>query len=231
MNDKKDENLFECWARYRYFGKDEKIKTYKFRDCFLFIDKEKITFKSREGDIFQEINFRDIQEFMKEKSYIKILTADGKIYAFFAVKPIEKSPNYRNTEKAYSILNNLEGIKGAVEQKIVEKIKNLIKVSTRINVNVLKEVLGVDDSIYYQNIFNLAAKLGLTIDGDYLKVDKISDSDFIRALNDYLNLGINDEMLVDEKLSCPYCGAPLKPNAKFCTQCGTTLVKDAKGNE
>ena len=133
--------------------------------------------------------------------------------------------------KSFYLLKKLEGIKGVVEQTIIEKITNLIKVSTRINVNVLKEVLGVDDSIYYQNIFNVAAKLGLTIDGDYIKVDKISDTDCIRALNEFLNLGINNEMLVDEKFSCQFCGAPLKPNEKFCTQCGTTLVKDNENNE
>ncbi len=225
------ENLFEFWAKFRYFRGYERIKTYKFQNCFVFINKEKISFKSRKGVTYQEILLGDIQNFIKEKRYIKIFTTDERVYAFCAVKPNGKSPYPYNTDRAYSLLKKLEGIKGVVEQTIIEKIKNLIKVSTRINVNVLKEVLGVDDSIYYQNIFNVAAKLGLTIDGDYLKVDKISDSDFIRALNDYLNLGINDEMLVDEKLSCPYCGAPLKPNAKFCTQCGTTLVKDPEEKE
>ena len=223
-----DENLFEGWAKFRSFSKNEKIKIYKLQDCFLFINKEKLSFKSSLGGIYQEIALKDIQEFTKEKKYIKISTIDGKIYAFCAVYPQNKSPDAYNTDRVYSILKNLEAIKGTIEQKIVEKIKNMLHVSTRININILKEALGVDASLFYQNIFNVAAKLGLTIDGDYIKVDKISESDFIRALNDYLNLGINDEMLVDEKLSCPYCGAPLKPNAKFCTQCGTTLVKDTE---
>ena len=102
----------------------------------------------------------------------------------------------------------------------------MIQVSPRININVLKEVLAVESSIFYQNIYNLAAKLDIIIDGDYLKVDKIPVSEFIKGMNEYFNLGISDEMLAEGKLSCSYCGAPIKLNAKFCTQCGTTLIKD-----
>lgn len=106
-------------------------------------------------------------------------------------------------------------------------------VSTRINIDVLKEVLGVESSIFYQNIFNMAAKLGLTIDGNQLNVENVSFSDFIRALNQYLDLGVSSEILTDEKLICPYCGFSLKPHMKFCTKCGTALIKNEneKSNE
>lgn len=109
------------------------------------------------------------------------------------------------------------------KQELIYSLKNMLQVSKRININMLKEVVGVDSSIFYPNIFNLAAKLGLTVDGDYLDVDKVSVLDFIKVLDDYLKLGISNEMLIDEKLTCKYCGSSVKQDMKFCQNCGTNL--------
>ena len=108
-------------------------------------------------------------------------------------------------------------------QELISSLKNMMQVSKLININMLKEVLGIDSSIFYQNLFNLAAKLGLTIEGDYLNADNVSVSDFVRALNKYLKLGISENLLMDEKLTCQYCGSSLQPNMRFCPNCGTTL--------
>ena len=171
---------------------------------------------------------RDITSLDKERSgnYLKIITSANQCFAFCVVLAGTKNQDNYGTRQLYSLLLNLEGVKGKGEQQVIDKLKSMIQVSPRINITVLKEVLAVESSIFYQNIYNLAAKLDIIVDGDYLKVDKIPVSEFIKGLNEYFNLGISDEMLIEGKLSCPYCGAPIKLNAKFCTQCGTTLVKD-----
>jgi len=223
-----DKNIFESWAKFS--GGEIRGRA---KEGFLLINKETLNFKSYEEGIFQEILLSDISEVVKEKKYLKIITAAGKIYTLWTLDPGrvgsftgEKKSDDNKTRKLYSLLISLKGSKGLIEQNIIEKVKNMMEVSTRINIDMLKEVLGVESSIFYQNIFNIAAKLDLTIDGNQLNIENVSFSDFIRALNEYLNLGISNDILIDEKLSCPYCGFSLKPHMKFCTQCGTALIKD-----
>ena len=228
MNGKMDTYIFESWAKFGRFSEGRKIKIRRMGICFLLLNKEKIIFKSQQMIIIQEIMLRNITTLAKELSgydnYVEIITTANQRFTFCVVTAGRKEPDNNGTRHVYSLLLNLDVVKGKAEQQIFDKLKSMIQVSPRINVSVLKEVLGVESSIFYQNIYNLAAQLELTVDGDYLKVEKISVSEFIRGLNKYFKLGISDEMLVEEKLSCPYCGSPLKLNAKFCTQCGTTLV-------
>lgn len=225
-----DTYLFESWAKFGEIHGAIKIKTRRLSVCFLLLNKEKLIFKSQQMIIIQEILLRDITTLVKERSgsdnYLKIITSAKQCFAFCVALAGSKKPDNYRTSQLYSLLLNLEGVKGKSEQQVIDKLKSMIQVSPRINITVLKEVLGVESSIFYQNIYNLAAQLEITIDGDYLKVDKISVSEFIRGLNEYFKLGISDEMLIQEKLSCPYCGSLIKLNDKFCTQCGTTLVKD-----
>ena len=223
-----DTYLFESWAKFGEIHGARKIKTSRLRMCFLLLNTEKLIFKSQQMIKIQEILLRDITTLVIERSgnYLKIITSAQQCFAFCVVLAGTKNEDNYGTRQLYSLLLNLEGVKGKSEQQVIDKLKSMIQVSSRINITVLKEVLEVESSIFYQNIYNLAAQLELTVDGDYLKVDKISVSDFIRGLNEYFKLGISDEMLVGEKLSCPFCGSPIKLNTKFCTQCGTTLVND-----
>lgn len=204
-----------------------------FRRGILLINKKELIFKSHgyNPEIVQKVLVREITSQAKEKrgnnNYIRINNSSGEAYALCALTSTRKwkfNPDDDKTNRVYSLLRNLR-----IEdqrQKIVEPLKKMMQVSTRININLLKETLGIDSSIFYQNIFNLASELGLIIDGDSLKVDNVSDTNFIRALNKYMNLGIFDELLMENQLFCRYCGSSIKPNVVYCTECGTSLSKD-----
>lgn len=225
-----DEYLFTSWAKFGEIHGLKKIRTRRLYVCFLLLNNEKLIFKSEQMRPIQEISIRDISTLVKEKTgsdhYLKIITAAKQQFAVCVAYASSKKPDNYNTDQLYSLLLSLEGVKSKKEQQIIEKLKSMIHVSPRISIPMLKEVLAVETSTFYQNIYKLAAQLNLTIDGDSLKVDQISVSDFIKGLNEYFKLGISDEVLNEDKLSCPYCGSPLKENDKFCTQCGTSLVKD-----
>lgn len=109
------------------------------------------------------------------------------------------------------------------QQELLLSLENMIQVSNRININMLREMLGVESSVFYSNIFNIAADLGLTVDGDYLNADNISVSDFVKAINKHLKLELKTESLTEEKLICQYCGTPLKAKKNFCPNCGTSI--------
>ena len=201
-----DTYLFESWAKFGKIHEGTKIKAQarRLHVCFLLLNKEKIIFKSQQMATIQEMLLRDISTLVKERSgsvdYLKIITSAKQCFAFCVALAGSKKPDNYGTNQLYSLLLKLEGVKGKSEQQVIDKLKSMIQVSPRINITVLKEVLGVESSIFYQNIYNLAAQLELTIDGDYLKVDKISVSEFIRGLNEYFKLGISDETLVEGKL-------------------------------
>ena len=224
-------NLYECRAQFALLK-----RPIIFRKGFLFISKKELIFKSHgyEPETVQKVTIREIARIINEKrganNYLKIINLTGETHGLYAIynKRGKPKPDNNKTNSIYSLLISL---RIDMQQKIIEPLKKMMEVSTRINLNMLKETLDIESSIFYQNIFNLASKLGLIIDGDSLKIDNVSKTDFIRALNEYMNLGISNELFIDEKLSCQYCWAPLKPNSKFCIQCGTTLVKDAENNE
>jgi len=129
----------------------------------------------------------------------------------------------KKSKKRRHVVKKKQELIDQSNQELISSLKNMMQVSKLININMLKEVLGVDSSIFYQNLFNLAAKLGITIEGDYLNADNVSVSNFIRALNKYLKLNISENLLMDEKLTCQYCGSSLQPNTKFCPNCGAAL--------
>ncbi|MFX1445853.1 MAG: zinc ribbon domain-containing protein [Promethearchaeota archaeon] len=227
--------LFESWAKFGKIHGTSKVRTRNLRLCFLLINKEKIIFKSQQMAIIQEIVLRDITDLVKGKSgsdvVLKITTSNEQKFMICVALAGSKKPDNYGTTQLYSFLLNLEGIKGKSDQLIIDKLRSMFQVSPRINITVLKEVLGVETSLFYQNIYKLAAQLGLTVDGDYLKVDKTLVSEFIKKLNESFQLGISEEKLSEDKFSCPYCGSPIKSSAKFCTHCGTNLVKEEENEK
>lgn len=211
------ENLFECRANFYEGPKRRRIK-----EGYLFINSESITLKSYEEGIDQKIVISEIKDLFKEKFYTTIITYTGRIYTFWACA----MKRYRvkdkiKSETLYSILSDLKSQQEANIQKTLDKLRDMLKVSTKININILGEILGIDSSTFYDNIFGLAAQLDIAVDGDYLIINKISFSDFINALNDNFKLEL--ELIRDKELICTYCGYPLKLNEEFCNNCGTKI--------
>lgn len=111
-----------------------------------------------------------------------------------------KSFHRKLCNQLYSISKlNLGGVKGKRELQLIKRLKGMIQVSPRINITMLRKTLQLKPpSLFYDNIYNLTAELGLTVDGGYIKVDKMLVSEFFRELNLCFNLGINNEILLKE---------------------------------
>ena len=84
-----NQNLFESWARFGQFQGGKKIKKLYLRVCFLLLNKEKLTFKSEQLTIIQEILLREIISLVKERSgrgdYLKITTSAEQSFVFCVV--------------------------------------------------------------------------------------------------------------------------------------------------
>lgn len=65
----------------------------------------------------------------------------------------------------------------------IEEIQRMIKVSTRIKLEMMRHALNMDLKTFNGKIFKWAEDFGLTIDGDYLIINKETISDFIDELD------------------------------------------------
>lgn len=58
-----------------------------------------------------------------------------------------------------------------------------MNVSTRINLEMMRNTLNMNKKVFDVKIFNWASEFGFTIDGDYLNIKKERISDFIDELD------------------------------------------------
>ena len=110
-----------------------------------------------------------------------------------------------------------------VEQlRLVEKLKQIMKVSSKISVKMLEGLFNLDTGKTYEIIYNWASKFGFTVDGDYLIVDEPAVSEFIEMLD---NRPEADTKIGGRTTNCSYCGASIEVNLKICPDCGSENVK------
>jgi len=70
-----------------------------------------------------------------------------------------------------------------LEKETIEKIKEMMEVSKRINLDRMQNVLEMDKKAFDNKIFEWARDFNFTIDGDNLIINKETISDFIDALD------------------------------------------------
>ena len=68
------------------------------------------------------------------------------------------------------------------EKAIIEKIRIVMDVSTRVKIELLRNYLKMDEKLFNDKIFVWAKQFGFIIDGDYLNIRKENVSDFIDEL-------------------------------------------------
>lgn len=121
------------------------------------------------------------------------------------------------------------------EQEYIEKLKKILKVSTRVKLDIIRDILKMEKSTFYEKIFNWAAEFGFIIDGDYLLTNKSSSMDLIDAVEKDYNIRIGKEKKPINKRvelkSCYYCGNSLDPNANICPYCGISQKEIKENNK
>ena len=66
-----------------------------------------------------------------------------------------------------------------LEKDLIEKIKKIIKVSTRFRLDMMRDILGIDEIIFNDKILNWARDFNFKIEGDYLIINKNTALDLI----------------------------------------------------
>ncbi len=87
-----------------------------------------------------------------------------------------------------------------LERKTLEKIKQIMRVSTRISLDRMQEALDIDNKTFNDKIFDWAEEFEFTIDGDYLVINKETVSDFIDSLDRQFDMWEKAEKERDGKI-------------------------------
>ncbi|MFX0070203.1 MAG: zinc ribbon domain-containing protein [Candidatus Hermodarchaeota archaeon] len=122
-----------------------------------------------------------------------------------------------------------------LEKEAIEKLKRVVSISDRIQIDMLKNILNLDDIRFARNIFNWAEAFNFTVDGDYLIINKDTVTEFIEALDKQFEMWTAMEKEKIGKIEtqssltttitetvqfCTKCGKQNEKNAKFCVICG-----------
>lgn len=75
-----------------------------------------------------------------------------------------------------------------LERDFIEKIKKIIKVSTRFRLDMMRDILGIDEIIFNDKLLNWARDFNFKIEGDYLIINKDTALDFINMLERHFKM-------------------------------------------
>ena len=158
------------------------------------------------------------------REYIKInmlnqesfsLTLFSKKHGFTKIDDIKvkKLSELLNQVKMYKNSELLKQRK--LERERVDKIKEMLDVSYRIRLDLMRDALEMDEKTFSIKIFEWAHQFNFVIDGDYLNVNSEHVGDFIDNL--YYTEGSQ------KKIQCKYCQKLIDPDSKVCPYCGVEV--------
>lgn len=217
-------NIYEGWARFY----QEPKSIYSRRPGALILSESLLTFKPYGKGTFYEIPFSLMKDINIAKYCIKIFTEDGNKYSLFPLKIIkgllkdETTPDPKKIPYIFNLLAELRKGQHTEQLRLVEKLKQIMKVSSKISVKMLEGLFNLDTGKTYEIVYNWATKFGFTVDGDYLIVSEPAVSEFIEMLD---NRPEADAKIEGGTTNCSYCGKSIDVNLKICPDCGNENVK------
>ncbi len=211
-------NIYEGWARFY----QEPRSTFSIKKTgFIFISENLLTFKSYEKGVFYEIPFSQMKDISMDKYCIKIFTENGNEYSLFPLKN-KTTQDKKRIPYIFNMLTELRKGQPIEELRIIEKLKQIMKVSSKISVKMLKELFKLEIGKTYEIVYNWASKFGFTVEGDYLIVNESAVLEFIKLLDDRPEV---DTKIEGGKTNCSYCGNSIEVSLKICPYCGNENVK------
>lgn len=112
----------------------------------------------------------------------------------------------------------------------VEKIKKMITVSTRIKLDMMREVLKMNRDLFNEMLFDWAKEFGFTIDGEYLIINKEKSQDFLDNINEYFKSPEENKSKEEtlKEIECSYCGNLINYDVIICPFCGNKKKKKGR---
>ena len=192
------------------------------------LTKDSLSFNPFEQGAFEVLNVIDmdsIETFQNNsKEYIKInmLNQESFSLTLFSKRHGFTKIDDTKVRKLSELLNQVKIYKDSelmtqreLEKKRIDKIKEMLDVSLKIRLDLMREALEMDEKTFSTKIFAWAHQFNFIIDGDYLIVNPESISEFID------NLYHTEEP--QNKIQCKYCQKLIAPDSKVCPYCGVEV--------
>ena len=130
-------------------------------------------------------------------------------------------------EKFLELLNQVKMYKDSeqirlaeIEAERIKKVESMLKVSTRIKLDMMRLALEMDEKTFTEEIFKWANKFDFVVDGDFLIVNVETIPDFLGNL-----YGEHDNLRKRRiKTECIQCGKPIEYYARICPFCGKEQI-------
>jgi len=205
---------------------------------FILLSPEYIAFKPIEEGFFYYLSINHLQSIKLESKgsnpIVYVQTFEDYSYSYTASKLQEGKylKNQAKTEELFNLLKHSKLEKKSErkeytlpDKKLIEKVETMLKVSTRIKLEMMREALDIDERLFSEKIFEWAEKFNFVIDGDYLIVKSGNISAFVK------NLLLDQEFLkekkkkkkTDQTINCQLCGKQIDKNSKICPYCGNEI--------
>ncbi len=111
----------------------------------------------------------------------------------------------------------------AARQQTLDKFKKFLRVSRRVKLPQIAQILGATPADILDRVVDWAAEFGFTLDGDDLNLEGGRKDDFIDAFDHLFAPATSGTTMVGiASWFCPACGQENRGNPRACQGCGTT---------
>jgi len=218
---------------------------------YIILTDQALNFTTDRGSLLYDFsldlhNIKEIERGSRRMAgYLKITTKSNEIFSFCPTTgvPYSATTDTKRLNRLIQLLNELQLIQEQIEEKelrstvektkkIRENITKLLKVSNKIKLNMMRDILQLDKDTFNNMILEWAVKYNFTIDGDYVLINKDTLPNFIEELNKLYDYGNEPTTLSSpsvsnsnssESIFCANCGQELRRGIEFCTNCGVKL--------
>jgi hypothetical protein len=115
-------------------------------------------------------------------------------------KQIERERHEREKKKKMEEKELKKIQQKKLSKESYDKIKQMLKVSTRLKLDLMRNTLGMSKYVFNNLIFNWAEEFNLTIEGDEIIINKETVNDLINALDQKFKEWEEDEYLKTKKV-------------------------------
>ncbi len=201
----------------------------------LFLTENYILFKSFHSKGIYKIDVLDIKDVTMEIEdstiYVKIEANYKRIYYVFPLKRQRRKLIKDNlkAEKFYDVLNQATMYKQTeqvrlkkVEKENIKKIKNMLEVSNRLKLKMMRTTLGLEKESFNDRIFEWAKKFHFKIDGDNIIINKETIPAFLHQI---ISIDKEDNTIT-ETTECLFCGNTVNNKLEVCPYCENNIKLD-----
>ena len=142
-----------------------KDKVFRYSESF----KRKVVEEYESGERITDLKIKyGIKGSMTVSNWIQKYSKKGFRHEMVHIQTEEDINYVKGLEKKVEMMEKVIG------RMTLERIKKMLDVSSKIKIDIMRDVLELEENLFNKKLFDWAAQFGFTIDGDYLIINQDS---------------------------------------------------------